>query len=322
MAAAIYLTLLALVWIAVISSGVLWTRFLIRCSRSQASFRELVPPQRRQQPFWTLADFLLMFGTLLTGLIFISAAFAAQGWIDPPAENGDPPSLHSLVGNLVANALAGILAVAVTMSWLCALFRQDAMKQLGLIPNWPDVLLGLRAALWLLPPIGVISLVVALLIPYEHPVLDTLAESPTLALFGLMFLGTAIVAPVVEEFMFRVMLQGSLERLAESWASDPAGRTATLPAVGDAAESLANGCEPTAENWAPTFYWPMVVASLIFAIMHYGQGGAPIPLFVLSLGLGFLYRQTGRITAPLVVHMVLNTTTLLVEFSRMLAGLE
>ncbi len=322
MAAAIYLTLLALVLIAVISSGFLWANFLIRCGLSQASFSQLVPLQRREQPFWTLADFFLMFGTLLVGLILLTSIFAAQGWIDPPKQNGDPPTLQSLIGNLVANALAGILAVAVTISWLCVLFKQDAIKQLGLMPSWSDVRLGLRGALWLLPATGVISLVVSLLIPYEHPVLETLAESPTPALFGWLFLGTAIVAPVVEEFMFRVMLQGSLERIAEAWGGDAAGKIDTFSVAADDSESLSPDVERTAPRWAPTFYWPIVVTSVVFAMMHSGQGAAPIPLFVLSLGLGYLYRQTGRITAPLVVHMVLNATTLFVEFSRILAGVE
>lgn len=64
-------------------------------------------------------------------------------------------------------------------------------------------------------------------------------------------------------------------------------------------------------NWEPVSYWPVFAASLIFASMHLGQGAAPIPLFFLSVGLGYLYRQTGSLIPCIVVHMILNGMTLL-----------
>jgi membrane protease YdiL (CAAX protease family) len=36
----------------------------------------------------------------------------------------------------------------------------------------------------------------------------------------------------------------------------------------------------------------------------------PIPLFVLALGLGYLYRQTHRILPCIVVHLLLNACSL------------
>ncbi len=343
MATTIHLTLLALVWIAVVTSAILWTKFLYRCSRGSAHPSDLFPAERRRRPFWTLADFLVAFGALLIGLLILTSVFTQQGWMEPAvkpsqADEGAVPSLQSLVAGIAANSLAGIFAVIVTMLWL-SLLNPKAIRQLGLVPQGKDILLGLRAALWILPPVGLISLVVSLLIPYEHPVLDTLAQSPSVVLFAGMFVGTAIVAPFVEEFMFRVILQGGLEGIADGPKPDA---TATIESpVGEAyldvaeptnviadayrppREILTQSAELTntaSSTWAPTHYWPMVVTSIVFASMHYGQGAAPIPLFVLSLGLGYLYRQTGRITAPLVVHMVLNTITLCAEFTRILAG--
>ena len=376
MSNAIHLTLLALVWIAVVTSLFLWTRFLLLCGLGKAHPRDLLPAQPRQRPFWTLADFLVTFGALLLGLLMFTNVFVQQGWIERPVAadtaegstdtaegstdtaegstdtaegstdtaegsgdtaEGSTPSLQSLVAGIAANSLAGIFSVIVTLLWL-SLLNPRAIEKLQLFPRWQDIRLGLRASLWILPPVGLISLVVSLLVPYEHPVLDTLAESPTPLLFVGMFVGTAIVAPLVEEFMFRVILQGGLEGVAGVSRSDSAEAIEF-----SAAEAYLNAAEPTNELadayrpppetlqetadavihddrcWAPVHYWPMVVTSVVFALMHMGQGAAPIPLFVLSLGLGYLYRQTGRITAPLVVHMVLNTITLCAEFTRLLA---
>ncbi|MGB7345271.1 MAG: CPBP family intramembrane glutamic endopeptidase, partial [Pirellulaceae bacterium] len=157
----------------------------------------------------------------------------------------------------------------------------------------------------------------------------------------MLFVSTAIIVPMVEEFMFRVMLQGGLQRLADPRLSsvDNEQRESVVTKearreihqsdnwVGDAYQppSTAASDEESSDSsdvWRPQAYWPIVVTSLFFALMHLGQGAAPIPLFFLSLGLGFLYRQTGRIAAPLIVHMILNGLTLAVEFSRISAGIE
>jgi len=47
-------------------------------------------------------------------------------------------------------------------------------------------------------------------------------------------------------------------------------------------------------------------------MMHIGQGAAPIPLFFLALALGYLYRQTGRLWPCIMVHMILNTFTIVI----------
>jgi membrane protease YdiL (CAAX protease family) len=55
---------------------------------------------------------------------------------------------------------------------------------------------------------------------------------------------------------------------------------------------------------------PILVTSLMFAASHLGQGAAPVPLFFLSVGLGYLYRQTGSIIPCIAVHFLLNFQTM------------
>jgi membrane protease YdiL (CAAX protease family) len=57
-------------------------------------------------------------------------------------------------------------------------------------------------------------------------------------------------------------------------------------------------------------YLPIFVSALIFAMMHFGQGPAPIPLFFLAIGLGYLYRQTHRATPSIVVHLLINSLSM------------
>ena len=221
----------------------------------------------------------------------VSAWMIQQGWMQRPVSEATekPPEItgDSLLASTVASTIAGLSAAAILITWL-QLFRRDAHRELGLTLTSSDVRLGLKATLMLLPPVLLISAGVSHFVPYEHPVLDVLAELSTPAAIAVIFFGTAIVTPFVEELFFRVVFQGALQRLADHGADDDT-------------------------SWQPRAYWPIVASSALFAALHAGQGAAPIPLFVLALGLGYLYRQTGCIAAPMIVHMILNGLTLLVE---------
>ncbi len=49
-----------------------------------------------------------------------------------------------------------------------------------------------------------------------------------------------------------------------------------------------------------------VAVSLVFAALHGAVWPTPIPIFFLSLGLGFLYQRTGSLFAPIALHMTFN----------------
>ena len=67
-------------------------------------------------------------------------------------------------------------------------------------------------------------------------------------------------------------------------------------------------------------YWPILVSSACFALIHWGQGLAPIPLFILALGLGYLFRQTGSLIACITVHFLLNFYSMFVFTVMILLG--
>ncbi len=260
--------------------------------------------------------------------------------VEEPASTVASMDTSSLLALLFANTAAGIAAMVVAIAWIMIIYN-GTFENLGLIPNRSDALWGLKGALWFIPPTLILSGLVSWLIPYHHPALDILGDIDSSMVWGLLFLSTAIIVPLVEEFMFRVMLQGGLQRIADGkWRSPTTEPITVRPIAGTVDQEVPSetlnpyqpvqyGQEPIASEavaeptsqWQPRSWWPIVVASIVFAAMHLGQGAAPIPLFFLSLGLGYLYRQTGRITAPYVVHMTLNSITMLVELSKTSAGL-
>ena len=143
-------------------------------------------------------------------------------------------------------------------------------------------------------------------------------------------ISAVVVAPLFEEFLFRVLIQGCFEAveakrrwlLAARWSPRP-----TASATQAAGTSAEPGSEINPERSlaaparsAPTeaeltamggpAAWPIVVTSALFALMHLGQGAAPIPLFIFSLFLGYVYQRTHRIWPSLVAHMLLNGSSM------------
>lgn len=86
-------------------------------------------------------------------------------------------------------------------------------------------------------------------------------------------LSAAVVAPLVEELIYRVVIQSSLERLLS-------------PAAG------------------------VVVAAVVFSAVH--RFPDAIPLLPLALILGYLYRQRRSFLTIVVVHALFNATNLVV----------
>ena len=250
----------------------------------------LLRRRRRERPFWTLADAMVMFGVHLVLLAVVPTILVHRDWI-PAMEQPDldSPSHETQLTSVITVIVAGLGSSLFVLAWL-RLMDERPIRRLSLVFKLSDAKLGLTSAVMLLPPVLLISAMVNRLWPYKHQVLDLLQSVDSVAVFFAMFMATAIVTPFVEEFLFRVLIQGSIQGMIDRSTND-AGR------------------------WRPVSYLPILITSGLFAAMHLGQGAAPIPLFFLSLGLGYLYRQTGNITAPMVVHMVLNGFTLIAKFT-------
>jgi len=83
-----------------------------------------------------------------------------------------------------------------------------------------------------------------------------------------------IVAPLVEETVFRGFVYGVLKRYSDSW-------------------------------------FAALMSSAMFALAHFHLGSA-LPLFVLALGFSFAYERTGSLLVPMVMHALFNGITLIV----------
>jgi membrane protease YdiL (CAAX protease family) len=82
-------------------------------------------------------------------------------------------------------------------------------------------------------------------------------------------------------------------------------------------ESGDNPFRPRSRLWTGA---AIGLTSLIFAALHAAQWPAPIPLFLLALGLGVVYQRTGSLIAPICMHAVFNAFSTLMLFLVALQG--
>ena len=228
-------------------------------------------------PIEGLALFLVMFSIAALGALAANKIFN----IVPP-EEGSLLSLADLAksssGAYVAQGL-----VALVFAWLVIKAGKAATNN-----RWPiarAVLLGVGGLIVFLPIVGLVGWIsgqISLLItnqppdPIAHTTLSQLIESPQDVWFFTMSALVLIGAPLMEEILYRGLLQQIAIQLGISrWQS-------------------------------------IVGVSVIFAAMHFGavEGSALPTLFVLSLGFGWVYEKTGRLWAPIVMHSLFNLTNI------------
>jgi membrane protease YdiL (CAAX protease family) len=175
---------------------------------------------------------------------------------------------------------------------MIALWRRASWRDLGLDRHKPgrDVALGTLGFLVVAFPVYLMHVLLIRWSPSDpHPIETLLRERGDLTAFFWCGLSVVVIAPVTEELMFRLVLQGSLE----AWDDRLFGAATAGGGQG---------------HDTPGRAAPILASSLLFAALH--PWPSMLPLFVLSLALGFLYHQTHRIVPCIILHMLLNACSL------------
>ena len=183
------------------------------------------------------------------------------------------PSPATMADKLAGGVLGMATATSLAAAWL--LYRQAPASALGfgLGSLAADLRLATAALALILAPLLAVAGILDRLVPYEHPIIDFLARHRDLPSLMLVGVAAVIVAPVAEEFFFRRVLQGWLEK---AWGA--------IPAVG--------------------------ISAVLFGLAHVGQGLAWVPLVVFGAVAGYLARQTGSIVPGIALHALFNAASL------------
>jgi membrane protease YdiL (CAAX protease family) len=267
---------------AVVCGGlVVWGLMACRAWRRQP----VLPHEPRRPVPWGA-------NALATILLFWLLGLLAGSWLANRV-TGQPTGPLTVAAHYAISAVG----LATFIFGICVTKYQAAasLADLGLDASRlaHDIGVGVAAFLASIVPLFGLETLLERLVKYDHPLVESVRAHPDTAMFVSATIAAVVAAPIFEEFLFRVLLQGWFEAL-------------------EARRRDARGISPTAgPSW-----WPIALSALLFAMMHLGNGAAPIPLFFFAVVLGYLYQRTHRLWPSLVTHLLLNAGSMLILWSQ------
>ncbi|MCK5271951.1 MAG: CPBP family intramembrane metalloprotease [Sedimentisphaerales bacterium] len=138
----------------------------------------------------------------------------------------------------------------------------------------------------------------------KHPFLELLEKSPPFAGTVILIISPALVAPLMEELLFRGLLQTFFIGLFIRHR---------LPTFGsESVDMMGLSVVPTIPGqcrWAGIFF-----TAVLFAVFHGNWQHWPA-LFVLGIGLGYAFERHGNLLLPIMVHSFFNIFSLTMTIS-------
>ncbi len=249
---------------------------------------------------WSLLDLAMML-MFVIGSIGVAQAWALQG-----IDHGGPIQLVNLdpttrVRMVWATSIGTLVGMICALTFIKSRHKLTLRELIGDWRYWRrDLARGVTLFLLVTPPVLALQMGLTQLFPSHHPLIQIVLKDPEPRFLWASGVSAVLCAPLVEEFQFRVLLQGWLQLVASKRV--PVERW--LIGVSYAPNFKEADLRTTP---APTSWWPVVGSSLFFAAVHWNHGP---DLFFFALGLGWLYRRTGRALPSIIVHFLLNLWTL------------
>lgn len=239
--------------------------------------------------------------------------------------DGEPDIVAAFAALSVIN-----LAMTIGLPLMLAAWNGASSEDFGIARGriGKDLRIGIIAAIFCLPLVYMIQFLAILIWqPTAHPLQEMLLLQQDPAIL-LLALGSAVIfAPAAEELLFRGIFQGWLDsrfgssrtRNEDVPKSEPEDTFDLAPI--DSRDSFENpylapgtplgqastlGVEELATHRRWGNRLSLFVPAVIFAAVHAAQWPAPIPLFVLAIGLGLVYRRTKGLIAPVAMHATFN----------------
>jgi membrane protease YdiL (CAAX protease family) len=277
---------LTLIDIIVAPGLILFGIWLLRTSWGRKALADSAPRPNNMPPYLPLVPLVVWFGgvwlavavkqRLITGL---------AGW------------QSAFVDNIVLCVSGGVTAALIIFLARASFARR--LKGFGLnvrtlgrdIPGAVVNLLAIWPLVWLAT---MVTIYVGQLIfgrdyqMQQHEELKLISQHSELPLRILIFVVAAVVAPLLEEMLFRGMFQSVIRSfLAPGSVLEMTGRRRSAVA------------------------WVSILAtSVLFTMVHPNTDHWPA-LFVLSLGLGYSYEKRGSLFRPMIMHSLFNATNVI-----------
>jgi membrane protease YdiL (CAAX protease family) len=182
----------------------------------------LVLWQPRRAVPWTVVDLILILVLYIGGTFAVQIGMLQAGWLPRVADEAEW-TLGQKGMLVAANIVVSVGLLAVVMP-IVSLRTGAAGQDWGVsrrnLRN--HLALGVIGFLILAPPTYALQ---GLLVKYwkasAHPLMEMFKQSPEPWFFALLAVAAAVVAPIFEEVVFRVILQGWLERVIPRFLRGP-----------------------------------------------------------------------------------------------------
>jgi membrane protease YdiL (CAAX protease family) len=308
--------------------------------------RNFFAPQRTRFIPWTGFEVSLVF--LFTQILlpaFLNELLSKAGffnWLYGPGFGVAPGAVEDDLTNIRRHlwvaALGFPLQLAATVFILRGL-SGTRLFQLGLTA-WgaaQHALAGWLVWMLLTPPVLIVHVLAAWVYrvsegmpPEEHPLARLARGQPLSIEWIVIIISGVVIAPILEELLFRRILQGwaakqpwgaaltvaiafaltlgrSFEKITKNDASLGSAFRILEPAL--FVLIMAPVCllaERAFRRWLLRPYTIRAICStaLLFSVSH--DWPTPVPLFILGLGLGYLAYRTQNLVAPIVMHALFN----------------
>lgn len=237
--------------------GFLWSAAFVRGRMARGE--PLVAARPHAQVPWEAGDVALV----VVGYL-VAATLMTRGM----------PESRPVIDRLVGNAVLSLGTMLAGIAWLR--FRGADWPALG-FPGGrlrDDLAVACRALGLVVFPLLMAAAALNAIVTYDHPIVNFLDGRRDLVAAALVVISAVVVAPLTEEFFFRRILQGWLEK----HFADESGVAVALSAIA-------------------------------FASAHAGQGLAFLPLFPLALVLGLIAERTGSIVPCVLLHAMFNAVS-------------
>jgi membrane protease YdiL (CAAX protease family) len=257
---------------------------------------------------------------ILPAVAFVLMALLSglPGEVHPPLELGEDAG--NMAQRLVASMLLQVIMVGLVVGLI--VLSHATARDLGLVTTarqlTRDLGLGVAAFLAAVAPVHFVQAVLVYLtqqeVPSRHPLVEMVtSDEPQLLVFVLATIAAVVVAPVCEEILYRLVLQGWLEKWEDArvgcWTQSAA--YCGVNENDDTAASVAIVSPPAAGvGGLPYGLMPILISSALFGAAHFGYGPEPLPIFLLALVLGYVYQRTHRIIPCIVAHALFNGLTM------------
>ena len=190
------------IWLATLSLALFgWLQYLRYRKIGSVS----LPYECRNPVPWGLVHLIVIVLLFVFGQ-FLAGAIGFAVWGEESIE--DSPIVW--IGLAQLGLLATWLVVMFTMLPRC----QSPTDDLGLALIPRDIVLGIFTFAMLVIPLFALQWCLSRFSEKQHPLIESLLEDSGGMFFVVGGFAAVIVAPIVEEFLFRVFLQGWLENLA------------------------------------------------------------------------------------------------------------